>query len=221
MPVKKSVKEAPAVVAAAALLATSAIATAAADALKTLNAAAAVSAKVVAETASKALSEFPRLQEDIREIRAAQKSDSNTTVAMVRDLLQAHTSSDEVWLKSIDATVTAVETHMIKQNGRLDKAEVHITRQNVAIFGVAGPVALIILGVIGRQLIMSVSAAEKAGTLTDWRNIVLGALVGVAFLCASAVYVGYKVNQLLHHHLEMLPLPPFDKKSSKDIPCLD
>ena len=207
MPVKKSVKEAPAVVAAAALLATSAIATAAADALKTLNAAAAVSAKVVAETASKALSEFPRLQEDIREIRAAQKSDSNTTVAMVRDLLQAHTSSDEVWLKSIDTTVSAVEAHMIKQNGRLDKAETHITRQNVAIFGVAGPVALIILGIVGRQLIMMMIAAEKSGTLMDWPNLLLGVLVGVAILSASAVYFGYKVNQLLHRHIEVAHLP--------------
>src|ERR1035437_5303871 len=108
MPVKKSVKEAPAVVAAAALLATSAIATAAADALKTLNAAAAVSAKVVAETASKALSEFPRLQEDIGEIRAAQKSDSNTTVAMVRDLLQPHTSSDGVGACKRPGTIATV-----------------------------------------------------------------------------------------------------------------
>src|ERR1035437_3445452 len=191
-------KDAKAVISAAAGIATSTIAAAAADALKTLNAAALVSAKVVSETASKALAEFPRLQDDIREIRAAQKSDSNTTVAMVRDLLQDHTSSDEVWLKSIDATVSAVETHMIKQNGRLDKAETHITRQNAAIFGVAGPVPLIILGVIGRQLIMSIVASEKSGTLTDWPNMLLGTLVGIAILAAGAVYFGYKVNQLLH-----------------------
>jgi hypothetical protein len=95
---------------------------------------------------------------------------------------------------------------MVKQNGRLDKAETHITRQNVAIFGVAGPVALIILGIIGRQLIMTIVASEKAGTLTDWPNLLLGSLVGIAILAAGAVYFGYKVNQVLHRPAP--PVPP-------------
>jgi|ERR1035437_5922785 uncharacterized membrane protein YdbT with pleckstrin-like domain len=211
MPLKKSTKEAPAVVAAAALLATSAIATAAADALKTLNVAAAVSAKVVSETASKALAEFPRLQDDIREIRAAQQSEAGNTVSMVRDLLQAHTSAEEVQLQSLVTTVKAVEGHMIKQNGRLDKAETHITRQNVAIFGIAGPVLLVILGIVGRQFITMVIAAEKSGAFIDWPNLVLLVLGIVAVLVAVAVYFGYKVTQLLHRHIDVehptLPKP--------------
>ena len=202
----KRQKEASAVISAAAGIATSTIAAAAADALKTLNAAAAVSAKIVADTASKALAEFPRLQEDIREIRAAQQNEAGSTVSMVRDLLQAHVGSEEVRLQSIDDTVHAVEAHMVRQNGRLDKAETHITRQNVAIFGVAGPVALIILGIIGRQLIMTIVASEKAGTLTDWPNLLLGSLVGIAILAAGAVYFGYKVNQVLHRPAP--PVPP-------------
>ena len=199
-------KDAKAVISAAAGIATSTIAAAAADALKTLNAAALVSAKVVSETASKALAEFPRLQDDIREIREAQRAESGNTVAMVRDLLQAHTGAEEIQLASINTTVKAVEAHMVKQNGRLDKAETHITRQNVAIFGVAGPVALIILGIIGRQLILAILASEKAGTLTDWPNLLLGTLVGIAILAAGAVYFGYKVNQLLHREHASLPI---------------
>ena len=207
----KKQKDAQAIVAAAAGLATSTIASAAADALKTLNAAAAISAKVVADTASKALAEFPRLQEDIREIREAQRTDAGSTVSMVRDLLQAHTSGEEVRLESIETTGKAIEAHMVHQNGRLDKAETHITRQNVAIFGVAGPVALIILGIVGRQLLMVIIASEKSGALTDWPNLLFIALGVVAVLCASAVYVGYKVNQLLHR--EHPPLPVTKDKS--------
>jgi len=198
-------KDAKAVISAAAGIATSTIAAAAADALKTLNAAALVSAKVVSETASKALAEFPRLQDDIREIREAQRAESGNTVAMVRDLLQAHTGAEEIQLTSINTTVKAVEAHMVKQNGRLDKAETHITRQNVAIFGVAGPIALIILGIAGRQLLTSIIAAERAGTLVDWPNLVMIGLGVVAVLFASAVYFGYKVNQLLHRPVAIPP----------------
>jgi hypothetical protein len=188
------------VISAAAGLATSTIASAAADALKTLNAAAAVSAKIVSDTASKALAEFPRLQEDIREIRSAQQTESSTTVSMVRDLLQAHASGEEVRLESIEATGKAIESHMIRQNGRLDKAEIHITRQNMAIFGVAGPVALIILGVIGRQLITIILEAEKQGTLMNLPNIVMGVTTIIAILAGLVGYFGYKIYKLLTQH---------------------
>lgn len=196
----KKQKDAAAVISAAAGLATSTIASAAADALKTLNAAAAVSAKIVSDTASKALAEFPRLQEDIREIRSAQQTESSTTVSMVRDLLQAHASGEEVRLESIEATGKAIESHMIRQNGRLDKAEIHITRQNMAIFGVAGPVALIILGVIGRQLITIILEAEKQGTLMNLPNIVMGVTTIIAILAGLVGYFGYKIYKLLTQH---------------------
>lgn len=201
-PIRKTPKDATAVIAAATGLATSTIAVAAAEALKVLHAAAEVQAKVVADTASKALSEFPRLQEDIREIRNAQQTDSGTTVTMVRELIEAHAKGEEFVLDSIHTTVKAVEAHMVKQNGRLDKAETHITRQNVAIFGVAGPVALIILGIIGRQLVSTIIDAERSGTLIDWPNIVMIGLGITAVFFVGILYFGYKAYALLNHRVK-------------------
>ncbi len=153
----KKQKDATSVIAAAAGLATSTIAiaadgamktlsTAAADAVKTLSAAATISAKVVSDTAERALAEFPRLQDDIREIRMAQQAESGMTTEMVKALLIAHTSTEEEKLKSIDASLIEVKAHLVKQNGRLAKAETHITRQNLVLFGIAGPVSLLIIG---------------------------------------------------------------------------
>jgi len=190
-------KDAASIIAAASAIATTTITTAAADAVKTLNTAAAQSAKIVSDTASKALSEFPRLQDDIREIRTAQQMESSTTVSMVRDLIQTHTKGQDIVLNSINTTVKAVEAHMITQNGRLDRAETHITRQNVAIFGVAGPVALIILGAIARQLMTTVTTAEKFGTVVNWSNLFMIGLGVVVILVAGLTYFGFKVYKSL------------------------
>ncbi len=143
---KRSIEEASAVVTAAAGLATTVIATAAQDATKALAIAASEAAAVVSHAAAKAVSEFPRLQDDIREIRVAQQSQTATITDVVTTILGVHTMAEEVKLKSIDETVVKIEAHMANQNTRLAKAEWHITRMNLVIFGIAGPVSLLIIG---------------------------------------------------------------------------
>jgi uncharacterized membrane protein YdbT with pleckstrin-like domain len=208
---ESDITAAKAVISAAAGLATSTLAIAAGDATKALATAATVAtttlmeraekaATAVTEAAAKALAEFPNLREDIREVRAAQQAESGITVNMVRDILQAHSAADEVRLKSIDDTVKAIDVNMSEQNNRLGTAETHITRQNLVIFGVAGPVALIILGFIGKQLMTTVIEAERQGTLMNLPNIVMGATIIFALLVGLASYFAYKVYKILSQH---------------------
>jgi|ERR1035437_4312665 hypothetical protein len=145
------------IVAAAAGLATSTISSAASEATKTLSVAAA-KAMLTLETAAtkamttvevaaqKAVSEFPNLQEDMRQIHTAQATQTATIVDVVTNLIRTHTDGEEMRLESIGESVSNIEAHMDKQNGRLAKAETHITRQNLVIFGIAGPVCLLIVG---------------------------------------------------------------------------
>jgi hypothetical protein len=233
---KDSIKDAAAVVAAAAVLATTVIATAATDATKTLASAASDATTTVAgaaadatkmlthsaaaatltvmkaaenaalqvqEAAVKTLAELPDIKEDIREIRSKQDTLVSSVSEMVKDAIHEHTTYEATWQTATTTSLTEIKGHMQKQNGRLAKAENHITRQNVAIFGVAGPVALVILGIVGRPLVTMVIAAEKSGTLVNWPNIILGGSIGAAVLVAVAVYIGYKINQLLHRHVEL------------------
>lgn len=149
--------KAAAVVAAAAGLATSTISTAATDATKTLSVAAAkamLTLEAAAEkalhtveiAAAKAVAEFPNLQEDMREIHASQATQTSTIVNVVTGLIKSHTEAEEGRLQSISESVGKIEMHLIKQNGRIEKAETHITRQNLVIFGILGPVGLLIVG---------------------------------------------------------------------------
>src|ERR1035437_5862528 len=194
-------KDATAVISAATGLATTVIANAAADAMKVVHDAAAVAAKVVSETANKALAEFPELKQDLRDIRNAQQAETGTTVAMVKDLLQAHTMAEEAKLTSIaesliktGETVKAVEAHMVKQNGRLDKAETHITRQNMVIFGIAGPVSLHIIGWFGKGWINLLVNAERAGTpIGIWQTIVVASLVCLVILLGIGSVLDWKL----------------------------
>ena len=140
--------EAPAVIAAAASLATAAVASAASIAVSTLNEAALIASKVVSDAASKAILEFPRLQEDIRELRASQTSEAESLTRIVTTLLESHTKSEEVRLGNIDSTCARIDSHLVEYSHRLLRAESHITRHNLIIFGLIAPVCLIIIGAI-------------------------------------------------------------------------
>lgn len=137
-----------AVVAAAASLATTAVASAAATATTTLTEAATLAAKVVAEAANKAINEFPRLQDDIREIRAAQSGEAASLTKAVTILLEAHTVAEDIRLKSIEATCTRIDTHLTGLNDRVTVTEKHITQHQLILFGIAGPVCLLIIGAV-------------------------------------------------------------------------
>ena len=147
-PAETPADRAVAVIAAAASLATAALATAASEAIKTITTAAELAAKVVTDAAAKAVSEFPRLQEDIRELRVNQANESLSLTKVVATLLDVHTKAEDIRLKSIDATCARIDLHLSEQGNRLTTAEKHITRQNLVIFGLAGPVCLIIIGTI-------------------------------------------------------------------------
>lgn len=153
-----------AVVAAAAGLATSTISTAATEATKTLSVAAAKAMltietaatkalNIVEVAAAKAVGEFPNLQEDMRQIHSAQDTQTATIVNVVTELIRGHTESEDGRLKSIGESVGKIESHMITQNGRLSKAETHITRQNLIIFGIAGPIGLLIIGYFAPHIV--------------------------------------------------------------------
>ena len=155
----KNEADAAAIIAAAASLATAAVAGAAATAtgtltsaastaIATLTEAAALAAKVVTDAATKAVSEFPRLQEDIREIRQSQSNEGANLTKVVSALLDAHTKAEEVRLTNIDTTCSDIDKHIGEQGVRLTAVETHITRQNIIIFGLAGPVSLLVLGTI-------------------------------------------------------------------------
>jgi hypothetical protein len=167
------------VIASAATDATKQLAEAAANATKAVALAAATASGVVADAATKALAEFPRLQEDIREVRAAQTSETATIVNLVTSLIGAHTMAEEERLRSIDGTVTKIEKHMVRQNGRLTTVETHITRQNLVIFGIAGPVSLAVIGYFMRALFILWQAAPTEPSPRATWELLVGLSLGM------------------------------------------
>lgn len=130
------------VIASAATDATRAVAAAAGEATKALATAASTASQVVTDSAKQALSEFPRMQEDIREIRTGQNGLTSTLTSVVTEVLNSHTSAQDAKLATSDGKLTSIAAaveeirgHMVKQNGRLAKAETSITRQNLVLFG--------------------------------------------------------------------------------------
>lgn len=151
-----------AVIANAAQDATSALAVAAKDATAALAVAAADASKVVQDSTTKALLEFPDIKEDIREIRASQSSLSMTLTSVVTgltstvtELITEHTAQEDTRLKSIDTAVQEIKLHLKTQNGRIAKTENHITRLNLVFFGIAGPMALVVFGYIAHAYILA------------------------------------------------------------------
>ena len=155
--------EAAIVIAAAASLATAAVAAAASTAITTLTDAASVAAKVVSDASTKAISEFPRLQEDIREIRAAQSNEGANLTKVVSALLDAHTHAEELRLGSIEATLKKIDAYMTTQDGRLMVVEKQITRHQLILFGIAGPVCLLVIGTV-----LTILAKNFTTTLGAW-----------------------------------------------------
>ena len=143
---KTKAPSAAAVVEAAAGLATTTIALAAGEATKTLALAADTALQTLATAAIKAVSDFPRLQDDIRELRQAHVSDVAVVTAAVTDLILSHTRAEELRLGTIADSVRKIDEHLEKQNGRLAKVETQSTRQNLVIFGALGPAALAAFG---------------------------------------------------------------------------
>lgn len=141
-----AVPTAAAIINIAAGLATATIAVAAGEATKTLSAAAALALQTLDTAATKAVSEFPKLQEDIRELRVAQTSQTDTIISVVTGLIKGHTDTEDERLKSISESTGKIEQHMATQNGRLTLVETAITRLNLVLFGIGGPVALIVVG---------------------------------------------------------------------------
>jgi hypothetical protein len=135
-----------AVVSAAAGLAMATIATAAEEATKTLSAAAGIALKTLETAAAKAISEFPDMKTDIREIRAAQGAQTATILDAVTCLIQEHTHAEELRLKAIDESTARIDTHAEARNLRLTDVEKSMTRLNLAIFGAGGPLAAITAG---------------------------------------------------------------------------
>ena len=113
-------KQSVAVIAAAANLATSAVASAAADAAKTLAMAAndavkilATAAdnatKVVTDTATRTLAEFPNIQEDIRDLRAAMREDSKKFGDSLDSLLKTVAGRYDVLITRNGERITTLE----------------------------------------------------------------------------------------------------------------
>lgn len=132
------------VIADAASSATATLAAAAKDATTALAASAADAAKVVQESTAKALLEFPDIKTDIREIRnACAETKENSKAGDLR-------------LTTINTSVEEINKHLKTQNGRLAKAEAHIIRQNLVVFGIAGPVSLLVIGYFVRSFFTTV-----------------------------------------------------------------
>jgi hypothetical protein len=129
---------------------------------------AATAAKEVAEAAQSAIADLkldlreistiqkgvvatlPTLREDIREIREGQGHMVSTLTSVMTELIGTHAKTEETWQKATDGTLAEIKGHMEKQNGRIAKAEKHITRQNLVLFGIVGPLTLgIIVTVLG------------------------------------------------------------------------
>lgn len=75
-------------VAAEATIARKTVASAASEAIEMLKTAAKLATDVVMETAAKTLAEFPNIQQDIREIRQAQRDDSRNLMAQMDKVSQ-------------------------------------------------------------------------------------------------------------------------------------
>ena len=172
--IAKNADDAASIIAAAASLATAAVASAASTAtatltsaastaIATLTEAASLAAKVVTDASAKAVSEFPRLQDDIREIRSNQSQEGASLTKVVTSLLEAHTQVEEVRLTSIEATCTKIDAHLVEHGDRLTTAEKHITRHQLVLFGIAGPVCLLVIATV-----LTILAKNFAATLSAW-----------------------------------------------------
>ncbi len=132
-------ENASAVVAAAAGLATTVISTAATEATRTLAVAAADAAKVVEAAAAKAVADFPRMTEDIREIRNAQESAISTMTSVVTNLLDTHSKAATLQVDTIRMAVEDIKGAVARQANRVAATERHTTRLNLVVFGMGGP----------------------------------------------------------------------------------
>jgi hypothetical protein len=196
--------KAEAVIAAAAGLATSRIAVEAADATKTLAVAASVALEkvdavagrvlhMIEVAAAKAVSEFPNLQQDMRDLHNSQSAQTSTIIDVVTKLIEAHTGKEEAHLATLGESVLGVredvgkiEKHMTTQNGRMAKAETHIIRQNLIIFGISAPIGLLIIGYFAPHI---VEMSVKTG---GWGAITV-AVVAVTLVLTILLAVAVKL----------------------------
>jgi hypothetical protein len=141
--------------AAAASSAVHALAVAAEDARAQVANAAEQASQTLRISTEKAISEFPDIREDIREIRSSQALMVQSLTSVVTETLNQYTSAETARLGGIAKSVEEIKEHMKTQNGRLAKAESHIIRQNLVLFGIIGPTALAIGGYVVHAVILA------------------------------------------------------------------